>query len=276
MTIATHVRWSNSALTTLQQCGEKFRRRYIEREYTPSSPAAIAGGTVHKVARVSLLRKMDHQELPSIEETKDTAATEFDRSWRSGVQLTDDEAGEGIANVEARSKDFAVDLSAFHVGRVAPAINPIGIERKIEVRPKDSDIVINGVIDLIDQTPEGEVIRDLKTTKKSPNKDAAEKSGQLTMYALIRKAEVGTLPASLTLDYLIRTPARAEKSHVALNTTRDEEDLGVLVNRINAGVAAVQRGVFTPTNPENWWCSRNFCEFYGTCVYVRRGDRPTS
>jgi RecB family exonuclease len=269
-------KWSNSALTTLQQCGEKFRRRYIEREWTPSSPAAVGGSVVHKMARTSLLRKMEQQQLPSLEEVKDQAATEFRRSWGEGVKLTDEERGETPGAVEARTLDFAVGLSGFHLEHVAPVINPIGVERKIVVKPKDSDLEINGVIDLIDQQPEGEVIRDLKTSKKSPNKDAADKSQQLSMYALIRRAEVGTLPHSLKLDYLVQTPERQERKHVPLSTKRDEGDIVALVARINTATDAVERGVFMPTNPDSWWCSRQYCDYFETCPYVKRTARPTS
>lgn len=269
------LKWSNSSLTTLQQCGEKFRRRYIERERMPSSASAVAGGAVHKVARTALMRKMTDHTLPSVAEARDLAATEFAAAWREGVQLTPDEIAEGAGSAEGRAKDFAVDLSGYHVQAVAPAINPIGIERKIVVKPKDSDIEINGVIDLIDQRPDGEVIRDLKTSKKSPNKDAADSSQQLTLYALIRKAEVGRLPSSLSLDYLVRTPARGELKHIPLFTVRDEEDVRGVVNRINTAVEAVKRGVFVPANPDAWWCSRSYCEYFATCPYVRRGaDRP--
>lgn len=266
-------RWSNSSLSTLQQCGEKFRRRYIEREFTPSSPAAVAGKVVHNSARASLLRKMETRALPSLEETMDRAADDFDNTWRGGVMLSKEEADEGPAKVQARAKDMAVDLSGFHVGRVAPAIEPVGVERKIIVKPRDSDIEINGIIDLIDNTPYGEVIRDLKTSTKSPNANAADTSQQLTMYAMIRMAEVGKLPAALALDYLVRTPEKGLKKHVPLLTTRDGEDVRVLVARINTAVETVKRGLFVPTNPENWWCSAKFCDYYATCVYVRRGNR---
>lgn len=270
------MKWSNSSLATLQQCGEKFRRKYLERQWSPSSPAALRGTVVHKVARTALLRKMRERALPTVEEAKDLAATEFDLSWKAGVQLSKEEAAEGAAKIEAHSKDFAVDLAGFHVARVAPAIEPVGVERKIIVRPKDSDLEINGVIDLIDRRPEGEVIRDLKTSQKSPSKDAADKSQQLSIYAMIRMAEVGQLPHHLTLDTLVRTPARADKSHVSLDTTRDSEDVNALVNRINTAVEAVKRGVFVPASPTEWYCSAKYCEFFASCVYTRRTERPTS
>jgi hypothetical protein len=270
------IQWSNSALTTLQQCGEKFRRRYIEKEYTPPSPRMLRGTVVHRVASLGYQRKLADDVLPSVEETRDTAATEFDAKWRSGVMLSKEEAGQGVEAVEAASKDFAVDVATVHVLDVAPAVNPLAVERHITVKPKDSDLVIHGTIDLIDRTATGEVIRDLKTSEKSPSKDAADISQQLSTYAMIRQAEVGTLPEKLTLDTLVRTPVRHEVKHVQQHTTRDPEDMRVMVTRINTAVEAVKRGLFVPADPSSWWCSKSYCDFYGDCVYVRRGDRPNT
>ena len=269
------IKWSNSALTTLQGCGERFRRRYIEHEYTRPAPRMVRGTAVHRVAAQSYLRKMTTRTLPTVEEARDLAATEFDAAWRAGVVLSEDEAARGITAVRDASKDFAVDLSGFHVAAVAPAVEPIGIERHIIVTPKDSDLVIHGTIDLIDRTPTGgESIRDLKTAEKSPPGNAADTSQQFTLYGLIRMAEVGALPEVFTLDTLVRTPVRAEKKHVVLHTTRDAADVGALVNRINLAVEAVKKGVFVPADPSDWRCSKTYCEFFQTCPYTRRSDRP--
>jgi hypothetical protein len=271
------VRWSNSALTTLQQCGEKFRRRYIEREYGPPSPRMLRGTVVHRTASRALLRKLTDRTLPTVEEAKDAAAGEFERAWTSGVVLSDEEQAQGAATVRGEAKDFAVDLSGFHVGTVAPVIEPVAIERKITVKPKDSDIEILGTVDLIDRRPDGEAIRDLKTSEKSPYATAAETSQQLSLYGLIRLAETGALPVRYTLDYLVRTPKKAEKKHVPLETTRDMADMRALVHRINTAVEAVKRGSFVPANPDSWWCSRAYCDYFTDCPYVRRGDsRPTT
>lgn len=275
------LQWNNSALATLEKCGERFRRRYVENERVPPSPRMLRGTVVHRIASTTMLRKLSEQEIPSVEEARDLAATEFEEAWAGGVSFDQDTlSAESVGRQKGDSKDFAVDLSAFYVERLAPRIKPVAVERKIEVKPRDSDITIHGTIDLISDEiagpagPAGEYVRDLKTSEKSPSSETAEKSQQLTMYAMVRLAEKGALPAGFTLDYLVRTPAKAERKYVPLHTTRDRDDVSALVNRINTAVEAVKRGVFMPTNPENWWCAPQWCDYYGTCVYVRRGNRP--
>src|SRR5207244_7327628 len=132
--------------------------------------------------------------------------------------------------------DFAVDLAEFHVQRVAPTVDPIAVERLIIVRPRDSDLEIHGTLDLIAK-PSGimdlgatEVIRDLKTSEKSPPADAAELSQQLTYYSLIRQAEGGAMPSRVGLDHLVRTPKTSTKKYIPQRTTRDRADVVALVN----------------------------------------------
>jgi RecB family exonuclease len=269
--------WNNSALRLLQDCGERFRRRYIEGETSYPFLRMVRGTVVHRVASQALLRKMANDPLPSVEEARDQAATAFAAAEKSGISYSDEDMATGPAVARGLAKDFAVDLSGYHVGHVAPAIHPVAVERRIVVRPKDSDLVIHGTIDLIDREPVGEVIRDKKTTEKSPPADAAEDSQQLSMYAMIRMAEVGALPHHLALDYLVRTPVRHEMKTVTLETTRTPADVSALVSRLNTAVEAVKRGIFVPANPDAWYCSKQFCEYWTTCPYTSRGlRRPRS
>ena len=269
-------RWSNSSLSLLQLCGEAFRRRYVEREYFAPSPRMLRGRVIHTVAQGAYQRVLETKPLPSVEETKDTAATGFEAEWAKGFALEADDRAIGEAKTKDTSKDFAVDLSGYHVTAVAPAVHPIAVEERMTVTPPDSDLLIHGIVDLIDLTPDGDVIRDLKTAEKSPSADAAEKSSQLTFYSMIWEADTGVLPTRLTLDTIWKTPAKGDKKYLPLHTTRDHEDHRALVARLNAAVETVKRGLFMPAPADSWKCSVKFCDFYPTCVYLRRGARPTT
>lgn len=270
-------KWTNSSLMTNQNCGERYRRIYEEREWRPSSARQARGRVVHHTVGRTLLRKMETHELPSLEEVRDIAADAFEREWADNeiaLQPEERELGEPI--VRAHSKDFSIALSGLHRTDVAPNINPIGVERRITVKPQDMDIEIEGTIDLVDGHVAGDIIRDTKTSEKSPAKSMAEDSQQLTMYGLLRRAETGRMPVAYGLDVLVRTPARGDLKYVSLVTMRDHVDLTALVSRLNASVDAVSKGVFVPAS-ESWWgCSPAYCEFWDSCVYTRRGARPQS
>jgi hypothetical protein len=269
--------WHNHSLACLQDCGERFRRRFIEGEWMPPNLRMVRGSVLARVASKAMMRKMRKEATPTWEEARDMAATEFTAAEKAGIMYSDEDLEVGPAKARGEAKDFAVDISGLYVNRIVPIVNPVGVERRIRVKPRDSDIEIVGTIDLIDAHPDGEVIRDQKSSAKSPNKNAAHDSQQLSIYTMIRLAEVGTLPAWLALDFLVRTPERKELKYVPLRTSRTVEDVQAMVARINTAVEAVKKGIFVPANPEAWYCSKAYCEYWTTCPYVAAGRaRPTS
>jgi hypothetical protein len=283
--MSTFNRWSNSSLSTLQSCGERFRLQYIERNFRPSGLKAKRGVAIHAVAREAHKRQMVESkkwdgaaplitEIPgserSLEEARDLAASEFEKAMGEGFTLDADEKELGADLTKALQKDCAVDLAGMYVSEVAPPIVPTAVERKVTIKPKDSDITIVGFIDLV-QEDTGEVIRDLKTVEKSPYDKAAALSQQLTMYAMIRMADVGVLPRAQRLVHLVRTPKTHKMSVVVQETTRDAEDIKRLAHRINTAVEAVKKGVFVPADPAAAGSPCAWCPFAdGTCVYVRK------
>lgn len=274
--------WNNSNLTTLQGCGERYRRKVIEREPEPPTPSMVRGTVVHRVAKVALRRKIGrgNDALPTDEEARDLAATWFETEWaKQDVRLVldDDEDGAAaLAQAKAETKDDAVALAAWHLKRVAPLLRPIYVERKIIVKPKDSDLTIHGTLDVGTRDPVGrhEDIRDLKTGKKAPGRDIANNSQQLTIYGLIRWAETGKLVEGLKLDHVWRTPTHKDLKYIEQATTRDALDFEAVVARINTAAEAVKRGVFVPASADAWYCAPKWCGYFSSCPYVRRTKRP--
>jgi RecB family exonuclease len=272
--------WSNSNISMLMRCPEQFRRAVIEGERRQGTAEQHRGTAVHAVAAEAHTRQLkaksygaDTQSelamvLPSIEEARDLAATEFDRVVGSeGVRLLPDESGNPSVIIGG-FKDAAVDLSGFYVKEVAPNVDPVAVEHKVIVKPRDSDIVISGIMDLVSEEPGGKRrIRDVKTGDKTPPGNTADRSPQLDMYAMLHKVETGKLPDGVTLDHVVRTPKMAQMKHVRLDSVRTEADITALVERINIAVETVKRGAFMP-NTNGWHCDRRYCYFFDSCKYV--------
>jgi hypothetical protein len=282
-------------LTTLQMCGERFRRRYIDKDRRPSGIKAKRGQAVHKVANIAhdrqLAAKVElvargvtegdfvahaNESLPSGEEAEDLAATHFAAAIEGGVAYNDDEKKEGEAKVRGVELDKAVKMSSFYVARHAPTVDPVAVERDIVIKPKGVDFEIRGIVDLASRenfqpanederaqavlsgVPIGEIeiVHELKTKDKRPSWDAARKSQQLTLYALIRHAQTGKPP-----DFIAQT-----SDHQRAVRTRD--DLNAVTHRLNSAIEAVNRGIFIPTNPDSWWCSAKYCDYYADCPFA--------
>jgi len=268
-------KWSNSSLTTLLGCGERWRRRYIEQERVAPVPKQLRGRVVHEVAQHTHTQQLESKALPSVEQAHDEAATCFDAQWSEGVLLDPEEKAIGEERTKSTSKDFAIDLAGYHVQTVAPRITPIAVEEHMTVVPANSDLIIHGIIDLIALSPAGDEIHDLKTAERSPSADTADKSSQLSFYSLLWYTDTGHFPHRLTLNTLVRTPTRNEKKFIPLHTTRDQEDMNVLIARLNTAVDTVKAGRFLPAPADSWLCG--YCEFRNSCPFVRRGERrPTT
>lgn len=298
-------RWSASSLGDIELCAEKFRRKHLEKDRRAAGVAAARGTAVNRVKNEAHKRQMFARgewagevpritEMPgtprSVEEAKDIAATEFEASIKRGVSFSKVEEAEGIQKVMAAQKDAAVNLGALYVTDVAPPMDPVGVERKIVVKPRDVDIEIVGYLDLVERMRLGvrvgegdpswngnedtfaqgdEVIPDVKTKDKAPFRDAARVSAQLTMYAMLRRLEVGKLPRAVKLIHLVQTPAQKKRYVDVQVATRDEEDVAILQRRINVAVEAVKRGVFVPANPSAPGSPCGWCDYAGDCRYVR-------
>jgi hypothetical protein len=166
--------------------------------------------------------------------------------------------------------DRVVAAGAHYSVLVAPGIVPDAVERKIELELGDKALTVTGRIDLIArERPEPDriirVVRDNKLTGKAPAKNAADTSQQLTFYSLLHKAETGTPPERLSLDFM-QHGAKGVK-HVVQATTRDEMDVKRLARRISAAVDAIRAGVFIPANPDSYWCSPSWCGYWSTCRF---------
>lgn len=270
--------WNNSSILCLQKCGELFRRRIILKERRPRRTPLVSGSAFHSVSCKTYKRKLDGGEYPMIEEVRDLGASLFEAEWQRDDVVIDPEDLEAAGSegaVRGALKDFVIDLATYDREVIAPGVNPVAVEHKIVI--DTPDLTIHGTEDLVHGTETGgRVVLDKKSSRKAPNKDAADKSQQFDMYGLLELAEQGTPPVGYRLDYVYQTPKKKETKHVLLESSRTVEDLQTMVLRINVAAEAVKKGVFIPTSPDNWWCSEKFCEFFSDCPYVKRGARPSN
>ncbi len=136
---------------------------------------------------------------------------------------------------------------------------------------------------LKDNLPTGVVIRDTKTSGKSPTKSyldgsqnpgIADDSDQLTTYSLASLVLDGKIPDLLVLDYLVYTPARHDTKYVPTKTSRTMEDINVLLYRFARAVhswhVACKTGSFLPAKSDDWQCSERYCGYFAQCPAAKR------
>lgn len=229
----------------------------------PPGIAAHVGSGVDLAVTANLAQKIQDGTLLSAEAVKDLARDGFQAALqRDGAMLSEEEIERGEDVVAGEAADKAVRLAALHHAELAPAINPVSVQWPWSLELADYDLELVGTADI----REAGMIRDTKTTAKSPSADAADKSIQLTAYAMAATVIDGQTP-EVTLDYLVdlRTPKTA-----VLSSKRDENDFAALLNRVAVINDAIKAEVFPPADPDSWMCSKRFCGFWSTCRYVRR------
>jgi hypothetical protein len=254
--------FSHSQLNLYSNCGEAYRRRYIEREIIPPGIALIRGSAVHAPAEVNHKQKRESGTDLPVSELTDIAASAFDEKVRrEGVMLTADEKAVGAEKVIGQGKDGAVRLTKLYAKEVAPTIDPDLVEERVRLELTESEMDMMAVLDVT--TKEGDII-DLKTSSKSKSKGEAESSLQLSWYAMAYHALKKKDPRSVRLEVLVDT---ATPKHQRLETVRTQRDYEVLVNRVNTTLAAIKAGTFVPANAGHWMCSQKWCGYARTCAY---------
>jgi PD-(D/E)XK nuclease superfamily len=246
------------------QCGEAFRRRYLEGDIIPPGVAALVGHATDRAVTENLRHKMRTRELLPVEAVADHARDDFEHGWHGGVRLEEHEVQAGLKRVKGANTDKAVRLAVLHAKLKAPEIEPTHLQRKWSLELPGYPMTFVGTLDIQEG---GYAIRDTKTSGKSPQRDVADTSLQLTAYHLAVKVLDGTAPEHVILDYLLdlKTPKA-----VSIEATREAEDYRPLLARIEVVSKALESGLFLPVSPDHWMCCARWCGYFSSCRYAMR------
>lgn len=281
---------SPSQLNTFENCGEAYRRRYLEGERIPPGVAAIRGGSVHKGAEMNFKSKLlTRVDLPR-KDIVDRSAAEFDARLKlEGVFLAPEEASRGKEIVIGEEKDSTVRLAGLFADQVAPSYQPTAVEETIRIELPESPRDILGILDLtavqlnpesmIEPLPETiplmpEGIVDYKTSKKTKPQREFDTSAQLSIYDLAYRARYGRVPAFIKVEQLV--DLKSGPKRVTNTTTRTTPDFKAAVARINVMMTGLEKGAFMPANPGSWNCSPKWCGYFPTCRFVNSERKAAS
>lgn len=256
-----------SSLSLLFKCGIAYEFRYVKGLKIPPNASMISGSGTHKSIEFNLNNKIKTKKFLPIDEAQDIARDEVKNLWNQGVRLSEDEAVSGVKEAKGNAVDKAIALSALHHKEVAPVLNPTEVESEFVLELENYPYDVAGKIDIIEDVKS---VRDTKTSGKSPNKNSADISDQLTMYYLAQKIKNKTAPEHLYLDYLYQTPKNKTCKNVTIPTERDDSDVKVLLALIEQSMKILKSGIFTPAPSDFWMCSKKWCGYFEICPYSRK------
>jgi len=244
---------SPSRAGDFKHCPQLFKFKAIDKIETPPTVYQARGTTAH----LALQRLFDESpELRTPERLYDL----FRQAW---LELKDEEFSELFTDLD--------DERAWGIESLGILSNYFGVEDPATFDPLDREldmtqalgsITIRGILDRIEERPEGLVITDYKTGKAPPERYALPAFFALKIYALLIRERLGRTPIALRLLYL-NGPTVYELPIVDAQLDAMERQLNALWDAINR---AITNGNF-PTRPGRLcdWCQyQDICPAFAT------------
>jgi RecB family exonuclease len=258
---------SPSKINTFERCQLQYKFRYLDNLRKPPGVAAAIGTATHTAIEGNLRSKMDTGALLPLEAVQQAARDTLENTWAGGVQLDADEPAD-----KGEAADQAVALATLHHKEIAPTIAPIALERPFGVDACDG-VKLTGHIDV----QEADAITDNKTIGKTPSVIKGDHLNQVKLYAIGALANDGVLPASVRVDYLVKT--KTPKA-VRLSEPMTRDSAQNALNRLKLQARVIKRatetGDFLPAPADGWACSDKWCGYFAECPFgkaARTGAR---
>jgi hypothetical protein len=253
---------SDSKGNSFLRCGQAYYYAYHERiKIKPSW--AIRGRSSHAAEEANYRQKMDTHVDMSLGDVQEIAANTFDNELKNGkeeVLWGDDEKPGDV-------KDQVVDgVTVYHLN-IAPAVQPVMVEEKVETTlPWGTPIM--GVMDVVDQNT---AIRDTKHAAYAPRDGETWYGTQPGLYGWYYREATGEIPRFF-YDYVVlgRKNARnPEVKAITIEAEVNEQRINLALRRLKAVEgsirAAMKSGDF-PANPSPFNC--NGCGYRKICPYA--------
>jgi len=234
------LRLSASAIDTYASCPQKYLFQYLWSLRTGPQAAMTFGSVLHNTIRqfISELRKGRRLSWEEVERI-------YRREWSS--------AGfEDAYQEEAYRQEGLEELQAFHESVLREPPDVIAQEKYFEL-PMEDNVVMSGRIDQINRLGEHEAeVVDYKTGKPKVERDA-ERSLQLSLYALAAQEQLDLHPTKLVFYNL--------KSNEAVAATHDAKQLDAARHKVQEVGADIRVGEFRAQ--PGYLC--RYCEYEPIC-----------
>ena len=234
---------SHRQVDDYQTCPLKYQYIHILRIPLRQHHAVVYGSALHNAVEFYLRRRAAGN-YTSLEDF----LRAFDNAWRNEGFLTRD-------HEEQRKRAGIAALTRFYHEEEASGQKPTDVEREFGFTLGLDRV--RGRFDRVDETPDGLVIVDYKSSDVTDQKKAdqrARESLQLKIYALAQFEMTGRLPARVELRFLESGPRRAAHAHRA--------DLAKAREAIEEAARGIRHREFEAT-PEYQAC--RYCPYNQIC-----------
>lgn len=234
---------SPSAASMFQQCPKRWRHRYLDRLPDPPGEAALAGTFAHRVLEllfqrerhdrsIDVARRLAREVWPETEADPSFQALGLDDAGARRFRWVAWTAVEGLWKIEAPEH-----------------VEVLATER--QVRTTVGVVPFRGVIDRLDDGPDGLTVSDYKSGRAPSARFAERRLSQVLLYAAAVEADEGRRPARARLLYLGQRTIEVEVTDAVVAPVLDE-----LASTWEAIGAACRSDTFDARpGPLCSWCS---------------------
>ena len=243
---------SASRVNTYNRCGMQYYFRYVERLIKPPSAALTLGASFHETTATNYRQKIEtHADLP-LPDVLEVFAAEMDQR----IPETDwQDADPG------QTKDSGIQLVEKYYNVVAVPTQPLEVEQKFELSFKNRDYLFVGIVDLIDAK---RIIRETKTTSRTPSSPRDEHVLQSVAYATGYRAKTKQKEAGIQIDYAVRSFFKAEPMIVSFTVEAAKEQIMFFLGLMDRTVRGIEQEVWIPRR-DSFLCSRRWCGYWNEC-----------
>lgn len=246
---------SVSSINTFLRCPERWRRRYVEREYELPSGQMILGSSAGAAIGRHYQEVVDTGEGLSTPDVLDCFSDEWnDRTTREEIDW-------GRSQPETLRDSGGAAVTTYH-RTVAPTVVPTTVERQFSLSFDGVDWGLTGFLDF--EEADGSVA-DLKMKGRKFSDAEAKVDLQPTAYLLARRAEGNPAPA-FHYHTMVRTKV---PQAIVVPTIRTDSQLDHFVGRIFTVAREIawrlEHDVWQGAVPGSWYCSERFCGHWDSC-----------
>lgn len=260
---------SHTSVDLFLKCPEKWRRRYLEREYETPVGIMVLGRAVHAAENQNYHYMVKAGEPMPTDEVLENFSDSMDAEAQREVDWEKDTPG--------ILKDEGVGLIKVYHQQIVPAMKPTRVEQEFNVRLQPHlKWTIKGFIDVIAAYDDGfqqldSAPTDIKTVRKAKSQDMVDNDLQGSLYTF---ATIGDSEKDEDFRiHQLRTLKDGPHANV-ITTTRTREARMRYLARVAMVARQIESNVRTGdwqgAHPGSWYCGATSCGYWNTCPLVAR------
>lgn len=231
-----------------KRCPQLFKFSAIDRIKTPPTVHQARGTTAH----LALERLF---ELPAAERVPERLANLFREAWQ---EIKSSEYADLFTDIEAERAwgiESLTILANYFAIEDPTTIEPLS--RELDMTQVVGDMTIRGILDRMEETPEGLVITDYKTGKAPAERFANSAFFALKIYALLIRIREERTPVGLRLMYL--------NGPTVYEVSVDDAQLDAMRRQLEALWSAIERAIETDHFPTRTGVLCDWCAYQDIC-----------